>query len=253
MGNHPLDHRGDRNYTKWEDMKKLLAALLLLSVSLLTPPVWVEKQVAPWVTWSAQGTVDLLHPALTRLWTSDGRFACTGFYVNQEAGHQLRGIILTAGHCAGTAYARRNAELWVSYPVNWRAVLDGHPAFQKTIDVAVGTSIVPEELPLGKRFWLANKIEPGRVYIPGFPMGIERISTGVAVGPSDEYPGSWVVQMERAGEVTYGSSGSPVLREDGRVVGIVWGGRTGQSDGFTNIVFVTPIDVVYDLLKLLEK
>ena len=220
-------------------------ASILLVLALLVAPV--------------QAVVDQGHPALTRLWvpTADGdQFACTGFYVNKDAGDARRTWVLSAGHCSRAAYAARNADETSWYAIDWRMTLVGHGSLQKRLDIAIGTMVAPDAISgnYGKRFWLADKFpEDGRVYIPNFGHGVESVIAAKIKGPDPRFPGAVIVETETAGQIKSGASGSPVLNSHGRVAGVLWGGvvdtRTMEP---TNEIIVTPIEVAYALWALME-
>lgn len=229
---------------------------------------------------------DVGRPEISRLWVntdSGDKFACTATYIQPYLSDRGSWLV-SAGHCSIANTLARNQSMTIRAGVNWRGVINTHGEYgTKTIDIALAT--VPDVRDGDhKRIWLADKApETGRVYIHGFPQGIEEVDMGI-VAPeeynatvslmvpdmTDGYPQLvrknlaelfpglrfMVVKHDR---ITGGSSGSPILGDDDRLVGILWGGipydaRLGieglpsQFEGWDIILF-TPVERVHDLFK----
>lgn len=256
-------------------MRKFLAGLLA-ALLLLTAPI------APSFAISDAGRSEI-----TRLWadTDNGtKFACTGSYIFPYIS-DYGSWIVTAGHCAVTNIVARNQATTVRGIVNWQAVLSSHGEYgTTTVDLAIGT--VPDVRDgEHKRLWLADKMptDPTQVYVHGFPEGVELVTSGILVPEGYEkqvsllvtdgsqgfpqilrktvaeaFPGTRLVLIKHD-RVMGGSSGSPVLGGDDRIIGILWGGVpntperdiTGipaQFNGW-DLVFVTPVERIHELFK----
>lgn len=256
-------------------MRKLLAGLLAALVLLIAP-------MSP-----AIGITDIGRPEVTRLFAdtdTGSKFACTGTYIFPYIS-DYGSWIISAGHCAVADVAARNQSTGVRGVVNWRAVLSSHGEYgTSTVDLALGT--VPDVRDgEKKKIWLADKTptDPTRVYIHGFPEGVEYVTTGILVPAGYESQVSFLVQEQQDGypnlirktvaelfpgtrlvlvkhdRVIGGSSGSPILGDDDRMIGVLWGGVPydarrdiqgvpPQFDGY-NLVFITPIETVHALFK----
>lgn len=238
-------------------MKRLVSALLVALFIVIQP--WIEKQIAPWS--GAHAISDYGHLAITRLWVStrEGRtFGCTGFYIDKSAGASARTYVVTAGHCTRADAAMRDTAGFVLYPVQWRGVIFGHADIHKRLDVAFGTSVLPDDIPISGRLRLADESpKDGFVWIHGFPLGVERVTAGELRSPDPLFPGSLVIELRDAKDVEPGSSGSPVLNAYGQVVGIVWGMLTEYDRATGEVVpsgriLVTPVEALHALMALLE-
>ena len=258
-------------------MRKFLAGLISALLLLAAPLV------------PALGISDVGRPELTRLWrnTDEGdRFTCTATYIFPYANDYVSWLV-SAGHCTIAELAARNQSDTIRSGINWRGVVNTHGEYgTNTIDIAVATT---PDMRKGdhKRIWLADKApDGGVVYIHGFPAGIEEVDLGYVVpeaynekisimiqvaGP-DGYPElqrknlkellpglrAMVVKHDR---IVGGSSGSPVLGPDDRLVGILWGvigneprlAVQGLPQQFSDydIVLFTPVERVHDLFKAL--
>jgi hypothetical protein len=230
---------------------------------------------------------DYNRPELTRLWVSTengDRFACTGTYIFPYIS-DYGSWIVSAGHCSIANLATRNQSETVRGVINWRGIINTHGEVGTgTIDIALGT--VPDTRDAHPHIWLADKcIDTGRVYIHGFPEGVEKVNIGMVAPPGAEedvtllvttnengfpelhrkslkelFPGLRFMMVKK-GEIQGGSSGSPILGPDDRLNGILWGaipwmreldikgipGRWGEGD--YDIVLFTPVERVHDLFK----
>ncbi len=220
---------------------------------------------------------DYGNTALARLWraTPEGdRFTCTGFYAfpvvegASNSGYP-RSLLLTAGHCA-----KANANLvktprvhqsgGMSAVVNWVWIVQG-PWFQHTTIADYAIGIVPDvrDAPDIRKLFLGTASpEPGaKVYIHGFPNGVERVTAG-QVAPvaileerlKEKLPAGTYVVVVPENMVRSGSSGGPVFDGNGNVVGILWGLVTPGGifdDPNFDFVLVTPIEPVIEALKTL--
>lgn len=228
-------------------MKRLavfLCLLALVSGSIITP---------------AFAIVDLGDPKVTRLWRTTetgGRFTCSATYIREAR----EGVawILTAGHCAGAQYVKREVNGGISAAIDWRVVVTSHNYAGRLLDIALATapdtradqkyhSLIAEKFP-----------DSGLVYIHGFPMGIERVVVARVVGPTKapNLLGTMEVKVV-PGSVLPGSSGSVVLDPQGFVVGVLWGMSVKPNDEGTglvpgNVAYVTPIEAFHDLVKLID-
>ena len=257
-------------------MRRFLAGLLAALTLLVAP-------VSP-----AIGITDMGRPELTRLWrsTDEGdRFACTGTYIFPYIS-DYGSWLISAGHCsiADTA-ARAQSDTWRA-GINWRAVINTHGEYgTKTQDIALAT--LPDvRKSEHKRIWLADKTpDTGRAYVHGFPAGIEEVVLGdiapaeynervTALIPDGSEGYTQLIRKNleqvvpglrfmvvKPGHIIGGSSGSPVLDDSDRLIGIVWGvmpasakmeiqGLPPAYDGY-DVVFFTPIERVHELFKTL--
>ena len=255
-------------------MKRVLRRVALLAILLLFP-------------FTAGAISDQTRPALTRLWISvdeGDRFICTASYIQPYVNESISWTI-TAGHCAEGRLIKRSEAETVAGIVNWRLVVMDHGRYTLSVtDIAIGT--VPEirdgRTYAGReKLWLASENpSPGEtVYIHGFPRGIEQVSLGQVVGASflndvkalvqtsdydlewktypELYPGTPLALLVPKGTIQGGSSGSPMLNQDGRLGGILWGiipnnpYVMGIPDGYDLALF-TPIERIHELLSALR-
>lgn len=244
-------------------MRRFLAAMLV-ALTLVAAPVLPAIAIQ-----------DIGDQRVTRLWSQDDRFMCTGFYVRSPLDNTAPdgfAYVLTAGHCAIAPYLRRNKETSVLAGVNWQIVVNAGARGLRRSDFAFGnTPEIRDETQPGRdrAFWFAAKFPeiPGsNVYIHGFPRGIERVTNGFVVEASHpllrdsalaSYP-NWKVALVPEGEILPGSSGSPVIDDDGRVVGILWGiineaNRPAQTImDKLDIALITPIEEVLATIRMFE-
>jgi hypothetical protein len=210
--------------------------------------------------------------AVTRLWVStpDGRaFGCTGFWFDPgpELGAETRpraqdvwvSWLASAGHCTEASLVARDTDSVVFGFINWRGVLSS-AAYTRVVDVAIGTA--PDFRPDARWFRLGeDPVQDQRVYIHGFPGGVEMISPARILDQSRTLPGAWVA-LGVKGLVGSGSSGSPVMDQYGNVVGVLWGlARPGsvtepfldaQTSERNAVVYITPVSTLKQLLELLK-
>jgi hypothetical protein len=233
----------------------------------------------------AIGITDPGRPELTRIFasTDEGyRFVCTASYVFPYVNDSIAWV-LTAGHCTQGDTLSRNQSENVRAVVNWRMVINNHGEHgTQTIDLALGTA--PDVRDVKKKLWLADKApDQGRVYIHGFPEGVESVTTAYVApafanervsaliqyltpyGPdvarktiAEMFPGTRLMFV-KAGIMQPGSSGSPVLDAYDRVIGVAWGlmpysekleieGVPRALQGMDLVMF-TPIERVHELFK----
>ena len=228
-------------------MRKLAAftALVTLVLSLTVTPVLAVI---------SQG-----HAAITRLWVDDAPACSASFPMVQTGFDEYIVYILSAGHCTVANYVKREATDSVLYKVDWRASIVGRAGTHRRVDVAIGTVPRPFGLELHKRLWLADTMpREGVVWIAGFPQSVESIVVAQVIGEDPDVPGSVLLRVRDPYAILPGSSGSAVLDNYGRIVGIVWGVRmrtnpeTFQNEP-TGTVIVTPVEEVHKLLKLLKE
>lgn len=223
--------------------------------------------VMAWTS-AAPGVTDYGESAITRLWSpgDDGdQFTCTVSYILPYVNEHIAWVV-TAGHCVVDGhgrYIKRTATDSTLSAVNWRAVTLGDPRYTAGFnDLALGTT---PEIREGhaNRLWLAEKMpDDGMVYIHGFPSGVERVTAAYVI-PAKYGKGSGSRFLAlKAGEVTGGSSGSPVLDGQGRLVAVLWG-IAEESDlkefdlddllkPGTEVALVTPVERLAALMTLLE-
>jgi len=228
---------------------------------------------------SAWAVSDYGNTNVTRLWvsTDNGDEAiCTGFYVRSPRDASIEtgfSWFLSAGHCAAARalMAHRNADVWVLPMVNWQIAVTSGSHGLDIVDFAIGTLPDAKEIRPGdwnRGFWLAEKApETGRVFIHGFPHAVERVSVAYLMPSTvklrpDMIKGPSRLLVTKAGEVRPGTSGAPVIAGNGRVIGIVWGVvmEPGKllavempAEVDFEIVLFTPIEVVLDAFKALDK
>lgn len=202
---------------------------------------------------AAFGVVDVGGSAVTRLWNGTG-FVCSAAYIRpyEEAG----AWILSAGHCVKQAtYAKRTANDFISAYIDWRLMVQTHNRPDAVADIALGTAPDPR---IGERKWYSflgeQMPEVGtRVYVHGFPAGVERVIPAIVVGKAKEYPNAkwnWEIETPAVGDIVGGASGAPVLDANGYVVGVVWGIRTTPvTHEYTNRAIVTDIAALHALVK----
>lgn len=199
---------------------------------------------------SCEGIVDIGDPSVSRLWVEDGRFACTATYLRPigDAG----AWIITAGHCSGASYLKRNTNETMVAKINWRISVTSHNYSGRTIDLALGTAPDVRDERKFRSFMAEKMPDSGEVYIHGFPGGVERVSTGEIIGPSETFPGTVEIRV-KPGSIIGGSSGSTVLDRQGFIVGILWGIGINPATGEpTDIALVTPIEAVHEAIKLID-
>jgi hypothetical protein len=230
---------------------------------------------------------DYNRPEITRLWvsTDEGdKFACTGTYI-QPYISDYGSWLVSAGHCTIATLTARNQSETVRGVLNWRGMVNTHGEYgTQTIDIALAT--VPDVRDVHKRIWLADQTpDEGRAYIHGFPAGIEEVDMGyiaperaaervsalfqdgsegfpriIRKSLKDLLPGLRFMMVKHA-RVVGGSSGSPILDGNDRLVGILWGvipyseqaefqGIPSALDGY-DIVLFTPVERVHELFKSL--
>lgn len=215
---------------------KLIAALLAVCLLIASP---------------AFAIVDLGDPRVTRIWrpTDEGdRFTCSATWIRPGSGSTS--WLLTAGHCATDAkYVKRGVNDGVSTVINWKAVITSHAQSGKLIDLAIATA---PDLRDDRKYhsFIADKFPASagtKLYIHGFPNGVERVTPAIVVGLSDLDRTSMEVKVE-PGSILPGSSGSVVLDSNSFVVGVVWGLHVTDPTR----VFVTPIEYFHALVKLID-
>ncbi|MDR7528672.1 MAG: serine protease [Armatimonadota bacterium] len=221
------------------------------------PVVLFALLLSLWPFSSGRAVLSPGHPALTRLWglgpEGERVFTCTAFYIRTpKRAPEGLGTLATAGHCAEVSrFAGRDADQASFAYVNWRALVDGRIGVHRRWDVAIGTA--PELPESGRPLWLGDPPRPDqRVWVIGYPAGVERVVACEVVGPSrpagdgTPFPGSWDLDCP-PDSILPGSSGSPVVDSGGRVVGVLWG-RSLAGDR----VLITPVTALRELLRLLE-
>lgn len=250
---------------------KLLTALLVL-IALVLAPFQVVLDTATAIT--DQGS-----PAISRLWvsTDEGdRFACTVSYIMPYI-NESASWVLTAGHCSRASVLKRTPDDGIAGLVNWRIIATNWN-LGTVNDFAIGTAPDVRRTE-HRRLWLADKApERGEIYVHGFPEGVERVSRGELVPPeyADKYstlvpidpwgsvarklvpelmPGTRLVLIPK-GVIQSGSSGSPLLNADGRVVGVLWGvlyrrGLEGPGVEDNDVAMFTPIERVTEQMRFL--
>lgn len=136
---------------------------------------------------------------------SPGHGTCSVWRVAEHVG-------VTAGHC--------HPEGMLDYTYT----VDGHPAEVTSVDHRRDVMVLDVDLP-GPDLVLADR-EPelgGRVTISGWPTGTFLITTGIWSGHAN-YEGTDYTVASTG--VAGGESGSPVLDDSGRVVGMLVAGST---------------------------
>jgi hypothetical protein len=227
-------------------VKKLLAALALV---LLTAT-------------GSLGISDHGDPTVTRLYGED-RFVCTVSYIHPYISQYMSWVV-TAGHCAnaGGTQLRRNHQTNTIAVINWRALTLGDPRYTEGFnDLAIGTAPDVRDGSHTKYFLAETMPKRGGVYVHGFPAGVENVTVAYILPEASVHiPGSTLLAV-KAGTIVGGSSGSPVLDDSGRLVGILWGivsednvpnlglPRTLKS-GY-DIALVTPVERLHELMKLI--
>jgi len=155
----------------------------------------------------------------------------TGFFINDQ------GHLITNHHVLDGAYAATvKTQDGESYPVT--AVLAGNEAVD-LIQLAVA-------IPVEERHWLAvTDTLPDitdRVMVVGSPLGLEQTVSEGIVSAIRDIPGVGKI-FQVSAPISQGSSGSPVVNRDGRVVGII----SFQSQRGQNLNFAVASD---NLLKM---
>lgn len=219
-------------------MRRLLHWLItpLLALALILP---------------ATAVTDYGDPALTRLWTANGDFACTGFYFQGPklpktalfGGNQA--WLATAGHCTDVVIKAGKDAYAPRVGLEWRA--NGWPRVDTAAAVVEDIRANVHNLKLADRDPEAG--DP--VYIHGFGVGVENVIYGIVAGPFPPAPHVTFVKGI-SGRIWPGNSGSPLLNSKGEVAGIVVAiackpGTYCQEYDPTDVLIV-PVSVLKGLL-----
>jgi len=168
-------------------------------------------------------------------------FTGTGFAVSAD------GVIITNRHVvAGADGRRRPTRIGVKFADSDQTFPGRVLAVSPDADVAVVKVEIRGGTPFIGRLDAAVSVRPGDpVAIIGFPLGVELPMSqvqGREVARSSLTAGtvSKVLddRIQLDGYGAEGSSGSPILSRDGRVVGVLYGGQPGTSG---RIVFAVPV------------
>jgi hypothetical protein len=216
-------------------MKRILAAFVLALCTVV--PSWA--------------IVDIGDPAVTRLWSAGDDFMCSATYIREAR----PGVawIMTAGHCTGASYARRTVNDYILGAIDWRVAIQTHSYAGKVYDIALGTVPDVRDKQTYHAFFADKMPDAGRVYIHGFPQGVESVVVGTIEGRSKDMRASWDVVVPHAGDILPGSSGSVVLDQQGDICGVLWGLRADPKTGApTTRVVVTDISVFHEMVKLFD-
>jgi hypothetical protein len=194
---------------------------------------------------TASAITDLGDPRVTRIWSesADGSaaFTCSATWIRPAKGQVS--WLLTAGHCAGATYVKRNVTETILAGIDWRVVVTSHAYADRFLDIAIATAPDLRASRTYHSFFAEKAPEKGIVYIHGFPAGAEQIQVAQVLGKTPIGIALRVV----SGQVLPGSSGSVVLDQDGFIVGVLW----GLNNQDKSLVYMTPIEAFHDIVKLI--
>lgn len=242
-------YKGRRERTR---IMRRLAALFLVIVFLgsVVATTWPRFYLPPpgfifdSIKLSRDQRISRLRPAvvqLTVLYRTRERSAVSGLSQKQGTGFNTdpTGVIVTNNHVIMDA-----VRIAVTFP-DGRVYKVTNYICKPELDLAVVYLKTSSNLPFAVLGSVKDAHAGDRVYTIGNPLGMKNIALSGTVGQTLRLQGFNAPVMELLAPVHPGNSGSPVIDESGRVIGVVFGSveNRGERRGLA-----VPIDYIKDYL-----